>query len=85
MQLTAYQAIYANGSTSSNLPPGIQFAVHSTAAPGPGGQVGVPISKAQILTSGHHELQFLLDEQARFLSQPPEPVESASLFTYKAA
>ena len=40
VQLTAYQAIYANGSTSSSLPPGIQFAVHSAAAPGPGGQVG---------------------------------------------
>ena len=39
VQLTAYEAINANGSTSSNLPPGIQFTVHNTPAPGPGGQV----------------------------------------------
>ena len=38
VQLTAYQAIYANGSTASNLPPGIQFTVHSAPAPGPGGE-----------------------------------------------
>ena len=60
VQLTAYQAIYANGSTSSNLPPGIQFAVHSTAAPGPGGQVGGPLSRAQSKISSHHGLKLSL-------------------------
>lgn len=38
MQLTAYSAINADGSTSTDLPPGIQFTVHSAPAPGPGGQ-----------------------------------------------
>ena len=52
VQLTAYEAIYANGSTSSNLPPGIQFTVHDTPAPGPGGQV----SKACTISSLPDEL-----------------------------
>ena len=38
VQLTAYQAIYANGSTAAGLPPGIQFTIHSAPAPGPGGE-----------------------------------------------
>ena len=65
MQLTAYQAIYANGSTASNLPPGIQFTVHNAPAPGPGGE-----ASPRLPSHCHTEGLVLRQRQSEFSRLP---------------